>query len=127
MVAARLAASSLAQDHRTDPTSYTGSSRRYELLTRVPGGVGDRGAGVFDVLVGRIRRRENVSERKPDARVGRDVMEGLRFVFDNRPLRGIVMSAGSADLLMGISSAMFIVLLATLPICRPCTESSKGA
>jgi hypothetical protein len=54
-------------------------------------------------------------------------MEGLRFVFDNRPLRGIVMSAGSADLLMGISSAMFIVLLATLPISRPCTESSKGA
>jgi hypothetical protein len=67
------------------------------------------------VLVGRIRRRENVSERKPDARVGRDAMEGLRFVFDNRPLRGMVMSAGSADLLMGISSAMFIVLLATLP------------
>jgi MFS family permease len=64
------------------------------------------------LFLGRIRRREDLPERKPDAHLGREIMDGLRFVFGNRLLRAIVMSTGPANLLMGISSAMLIVLLA---------------
>jgi Na+/melibiose symporter-like transporter len=64
------------------------------------------------LFVRRIRRREEPPERKPDAHLRKEVMEGLRFVFGNRLLRAIAMSIASYNLLSGIRTAMLIVLLA---------------
>jgi hypothetical protein len=64
------------------------------------------------LFVARIGRREELPERKPDAHLVREVMEGVRFVFGNPLLRPIAMSAASANFFIGISSAMAIVLLA---------------
>jgi MFS family permease len=64
------------------------------------------------LFVGRVSRREQLPERRPDAHLGKEVMEGLRFVFGNRLLRAIAMSIASYNLLSGIRTAMLIVLLA---------------
>jgi MFS family permease len=64
------------------------------------------------LFVGRIRRREPKPERGPDAHLGREIMEGLRFVLGNRMLRSIAACTGSSNLFSGISYAMEIVLLA---------------
>jgi MFS family permease len=64
------------------------------------------------LFVGFIRKREPLPERKPDAHLGREIGEGLRFVLGNRLLRSIAMCTGSSNLLSAITAAMMIVLLA---------------
>jgi MFS family permease len=64
------------------------------------------------LFVGRIRNREPKQERKPDAHLGREIAEGLRFVLGNRLLRSIAACTSSANFLSGITTAMLIVLLA---------------
>jgi MFS family permease len=63
-------------------------------------------------LVGRIRRREPRPGHAPDAHLGKEIAEGLRFVFGNRLLRAIATSAATFNFFSGITSAMLIVLLA---------------
>jgi MFS family permease len=64
------------------------------------------------LFVGRIRRREKIPERTPDARLRTEILEGLRFVFSNPLLRAIAMSIASYNLFSAMRSAMLIVLLA---------------
>jgi MFS family permease len=64
------------------------------------------------LFVGLIRKREPVPERKPDAHLGREIVEGLRFVLGNRLLRSIAMCTGSTNLFSNITGAMLIVLFA---------------
>jgi MFS family permease len=64
------------------------------------------------VAVGLIRKREAKPQRQPDAHLGREIMEGLRFVLGNRLLRAIAMCTGSFNLFSNITFAMVIVLLA---------------
>jgi MFS family permease len=64
------------------------------------------------LFVGLIRKREPLPERKPDAHLGREIGEGLRFVLGNRLLRSIAMCTGSSNLLSAITAAMVIVLFA---------------
>jgi MFS family permease len=64
------------------------------------------------VFVGLIRKREPRPERQPDAHLGREIVEGLRFVLGNRLLRSIAMCTGSSNLFSSISGAMLVVLLA---------------
>ena len=64
------------------------------------------------LFVGLIRKREELPERKPDRHLGREIMEGLRFVLRNRLLRSIAMCTGSSNLFSSVSGAMMIVLLA---------------
>jgi MFS family permease len=64
------------------------------------------------LFVGRIRKPEPKQERKPDAHLGREIVEGLRFVLGNRLLRSIAACTSSANFLIGITNAMLIVLLA---------------
>jgi MFS family permease len=64
------------------------------------------------LFVGRIRKREEKPERKPDAHLGREINEGLRFVLRNRMLRSIAACTGSSNLFSAISYSMLIVLLA---------------
>jgi MFS family permease len=64
------------------------------------------------VFVGLIRKREPIPERAPDAHLGREIAEGLRFVLGNRLLRSIAMCTGTYNLFSAIGFAMLIVLLA---------------
>jgi MFS family permease len=64
------------------------------------------------LFVTRIRRREEKLERAPDAHLGREIMEGLRFVLGNRMLRSIAACTGSSNLFGGVAGAMEVVLLA---------------
>ncbi len=64
------------------------------------------------VFVGLIRKREPIPERAPDAHLGREIGEGLRFVLGNRLLRSIAMCTGTYNLFSSIGFAMLIVLLA---------------
>jgi MFS family permease len=64
------------------------------------------------LFVTRIHKREEKPERKPDAHLGREIMEGLRFVLGNRMLRAIAACTGSSNLFSGIGGAMEVVLLA---------------
>jgi MFS family permease len=64
------------------------------------------------LFVGRIRKREARLQRKPDAHLGREMAEGLRFVLGNRSLRAIAVCTGSSNLFSAISFSMVIVLLA---------------
>jgi MFS family permease len=64
------------------------------------------------LFVGLIRKREPVPERTPDARLGREIGEGLRFVFGNRLLRAIAMCTGSSNLFSAIWFPMLLVVLA---------------
>jgi MFS family permease len=64
------------------------------------------------LFVGLIRKRETRPERKPDAHLGREIMEGLRFVLGNRLLRSIAICTGTSNLFSNIGFAMGIVLLA---------------
>jgi MFS family permease len=66
------------------------------------------------LFVGRIRKREEKPQRAPDAHLGREIMEGLRFVLGNRMLRSIAACTGSSNLFSGIGMAMQIVLLARI-------------
>jgi MFS family permease len=64
------------------------------------------------LFVTRIRRREERLERQPDAHLGREIMEGLRFVLGNRMLRSIAMCTGSSNLFSSVFGTVQIVLLA---------------
>jgi MFS family permease len=64
------------------------------------------------LFVGLIRKREPQPERAPDAHLGREIGEGLRFVLGNRLLRSIAMCTGSSNLFSAITGAMLIVLFA---------------
>jgi hypothetical protein len=64
------------------------------------------------LFVQRIRKREDKPERLPDAHLGREIGEGLRFVLNNRILRSIAMCTGSANFFSNVGAAMLLVLLA---------------
>jgi Na+/melibiose symporter-like transporter len=64
------------------------------------------------LFVGLIRKREPRPVRGPDAHLGREIAEGVRFVLGNRLLRAIAMCTGSSNFFLSITSAMVIVLLA---------------
>jgi MFS family permease len=64
------------------------------------------------VFVGLIRKREPKPERAPDAHLGREIGEGLRFVLGNRLLRSIAMCTGTFNLFSSIGFPMILVLLA---------------
>lgn len=64
------------------------------------------------VYVGMIRKREPTPQRAPDAHLGREIGEGLRFVLGNRLLRSIAMCTGTYNLFSAIGFSMLIVLLA---------------
>jgi MFS family permease len=63
-------------------------------------------------FVGLIRKREPIPQRAPDAHLGREIAEGLRFVLGNRLLRSIAMCTGTYNLFSGIGFTMLLVLLA---------------
>ena len=63
------------------------------------------------LYVARIHKREPKPER-PDAHLGREIGEGLRFVLGNRLLRAIAMCTGSSNFFSSIMFAMIIVLFA---------------
>jgi MFS family permease len=67
------------------------------------------GSAVFVLL---IRKREPIPERAPDAHLGREIAEGLRFVLGNRLLRSIAMCTGTYNLFATIGITMLLVLLA---------------
>ncbi|MQA83294.1 MAG: MFS transporter [Streptosporangiales bacterium] len=62
--------------------------------------------------IGLIRAREPLPERRPDRHLGREIAEGLRFVFGHRLLRAIAGCTASFNLFMMMSQPMLIVLLA---------------
>ncbi len=64
------------------------------------------------LLVRRIRNREAKPVPRPDAHLGREMREGLRFVLGNPMLRAIALCTGTANLAGTIAGTMFIVLLA---------------
>jgi MFS family permease len=64
------------------------------------------------LFVGLIRKREPKPARAPDAHLGREIVEGLKFVLGNRLLRSIAMCTGSFNLFSTIGFTMLIVLLA---------------
>ncbi len=60
----------------------------------------------------RIRKVEERPVRKSDAHLGREIMEGLRFVLGNPLLRAISMCTGTGNFFGSIFNAMIIVYLA---------------
>jgi MFS family permease len=62
--------------------------------------------------VAAIKVRPPKPERKPDRHLGREILEGLRFVIGNRMLRSIAMCTGSANLFSSVAFAVYYVLLA---------------
>jgi MFS family permease len=62
--------------------------------------------------VGAIQARPPKPERKPGRHLGREIMEGLRFVVGNRLLRSIAMCTSSFNLFSSMTAAVFLVLLA---------------
>jgi MFS family permease len=66
------------------------------------------------VFVGLIRKREPAPERAPDAHLGKEISEGLRFVLGNRLLRSIAMCTGTYNLFSAIGFTMLLVLLASV-------------
>jgi MFS family permease len=64
------------------------------------------------LFVGLIRKREDRPERRPDAHLGREIVEGLRFVFGNRILRAVAACTGTFNLGTSIAYPMLIVYLA---------------
>jgi MFS family permease len=67
------------------------------------------GSAVFVEL---IRKREPTPARAPDAHLGREISEGLRFVLRNRLLRSIATCTGTSNFFSAILFSMVIVLLA---------------
>jgi predicted MFS family arabinose efflux permease len=62
--------------------------------------------------VGAIRAREPRPERAPDRHLGREIAEGVRFVFGNRLLRAISFSTSTFNFFGTVGGTMLIVLLA---------------
>lgn len=67
---------------------------------------------VSALFLWRIRRIEERPVRKSDAHLGREIMEGLRFVLGNPLLRAISMCTGTGNFFGAIFNAMLIVYLA---------------
>jgi MFS family permease len=67
------------------------------------------GSALFVTL---IRKREEKPQREAGARLGHEIMQGLRFVFGNRLLRAIAACTGSFNLGTSIAWPMLIVFLA---------------
>jgi MFS family permease len=67
------------------------------------------GSAVFVKL---IRKREARPERHADAHLGREIVEGVRFVFGNRLLRSIAGCTGTSNFFGTITQTMLIVYLA---------------
>jgi MFS family permease len=63
------------------------------------------------ICVGLIRKREPAPIRAPDAHLGREILEGLRFVFGNRLLRAIAACTSSFNLFGSIMMSMTVVFL----------------
>ena len=64
---------------------------------------------VSALYVGLIRKREELPPPSPDRHLGREVMEGLRFVVGNRLLRSIAACTSTFNLFFSIATAMEIV------------------
>jgi MFS family permease len=62
--------------------------------------------------VGAIRTRPPKPERKPDRHLGREILEGLRFVLGNRLLRAIAMCTGISNLFSNVMFPVYLILLA---------------
>jgi Na+/melibiose symporter-like transporter len=66
---------------------------------------------VSGAFVSLIRKREQRPERGPDQKLGRDIMEGLRFVLGNKMLRAIAMCTGSGNFFSAVSYSMLVLFL----------------
>jgi MFS family permease len=62
--------------------------------------------------VGAIQARPPKPERKPDRHLGREIMEGLKFVIGSRLLRSIAMCTGLFNLFSSMVAAVILVLFA---------------
>ncbi len=62
--------------------------------------------------IGSIRSREARPERAPDRHLGREMGEGLAFVFGHPLLRAIAACTATANLFMNVAMTAFVVLLA---------------
>ncbi len=67
---------------------------------------------VSALFLWRIRKIEERPVRKDGAHLGREIMEGLRFVVGNRLLRAISMCTGTGNFFGAILNAMLIIYLA---------------
>jgi MFS family permease len=63
------------------------------------------------LFLARIRKAEARPERRPDAHMGREMLEGLRFVLSNRMLRPIAISTSWINLFGSIVDSMLMLLL----------------
>jgi MFS family permease len=66
---------------------------------------------VSALFLARIGKSEPRPERKPDAHLGREMLEGLRFVLGNRLLRPIALSTAWINFFGSIVDAMLMLLL----------------
>jgi MFS family permease len=64
--------------------------------------------------VGAIRSRPPKPARKPDRHLGREILEGIRFVLGNRLLRAIAACTGTANLFSNVAFPVYYILLARL-------------
>ncbi|MBA2894426.1 MFS transporter [Nonomuraea soli] len=64
------------------------------------------------LCLGTIRKREQRQPRSEDRHLGREIMEGLRFVLGHRLLRRIAGSTGTFNLFWSMANPMIILLLA---------------
>ncbi|GAA2614897.1 MFS transporter [Paractinoplanes durhamensis] len=64
------------------------------------------------LFVSRIAAIEERPERRPDRHLGREILDGLRFVFGNRLLRAIALCISTYNLMSAARTAMLVVLLA---------------
>jgi MFS family permease len=62
--------------------------------------------------VATIKARPPKPDRKPDRHLGREIMQGLRFVVGNRLLRAIAICTGSSNLFSNVAFAVMYILLA---------------
>jgi predicted MFS family arabinose efflux permease len=62
--------------------------------------------------VAAIRSRPPKPERKPDRHLGREILEGLRFVVGNRLLRSIAACTGTSNLFSNVAFPVYFILLA---------------
>jgi MFS family permease len=62
--------------------------------------------------VGAIKMRPPKAERKPDRHLGREILEGLKFVIGNRLLRSIAACTGTSNLFSNVAFPVYYILLA---------------
>jgi predicted MFS family arabinose efflux permease len=85
-------------------------------LTQFAGGANAIGVNAIGFLssalcLWRIRGVEPAVEPAPDRRLGREIAEGLKFVFGNRSLVGIVGSTATANFSLNVMSAVSVLVL----------------